>query len=398
MKAHEAAQAFLEQLRVRNYESLGTLPDHPSPAFAREIATWLVREKTSASGIQDPKLRDDLGLLVERSERLGFDEMVAERLRSSQIDVEEALAYTYSVRSFESRRPYIGYLRTGQLNAVSMLVPGHPDAYLVVFHDELFRFITLLVEDFVLALPRRRLADTDGYAFQFSARGVADRIIEHREIADRFIEHILLYVATGGLKGARPYYPELSRAGFSTNLARAMTYFILGHEYAHVLLGHLDHPTPKPRAPLVSGVEALGFSWRQEYDADSDGMFASINASTSRGIGISTSILGICLFFDLVDLTGRAIALLGCGDENAYSLGSHPPSLLRWNQLTNQLSELADGDPDNAESIRIGLEQTKLQGDVVNILWQCIRPVLLEFRERGVEVAPSWRANIRGNR
>lgn len=397
MRAHEAARVFFEQIRVRTYESLGTLPDHPSPALARDIAAWLLRENASVPGIQDPQLRASLEQLVELSEHLGLDEMMMEQLQSSQMDVEEALAYTYSVSSFESRRPYVGYLQTGQLNAVSMLVPSHPDAYLVAFHDELFRFIAILSEDFVLALPKRRFADTEGYAFQFSGRGVADRINANREIADRFIEHVLLYVATGSLKGARPYFPKLSRAGFSAGLRKAMTYFILGHEYAHVLLGHLDHPTRKSRS-LVTGIEALDFSWRQEYDADSDGMFASINAGTDRGISISTSVLGICLFFDLIDLTGRAIALLGCGDENAYRLGSHPPALLRWNQLSDQLSELADRDPDNAESIRIALEQTKLQGDVINILWQCVRPVLLDLRERGVKVAPSWRANLKGYR
>lgn len=56
------------------------------------------------------------------------------------------------------RRPLIGHLQTGQLNAVSMRVLGRSGAYLVVFEDQMPLFASKLSKAVAWAIPwsRRR--------------------------------------------------------------------------------------------------------------------------------------------------------------------------------------------------------------------------------------------------
>jgi hypothetical protein len=108
-------------------------------------------------------------------------------------------------------------------------------------------------------------------------------------------------------------------------------------------------------------------------------------------LAIDFGFLGIGLFFDALDVMDRAVALLETGDENARQLGSHPPSDLRKQRLRDFLPQLGGGNPANAERVRATLVLEEVQGEIIRLLWERTRPILLDLRRRGVSAARTWR-------
>ena len=121
-------------------------------------------------------------------------------------------------------------------------------------------------------------------------------------------------------------------------------------------------------------------------------MCLSINACIEHNsMDIFGGFLGIVLFFDALDVMDRAVALLETGDENARQLGSHPPSDLRKQRLRDFLPQLGGGEPANAERVETALALAEVQGEIIRLLWERTRPILLDLRRDGVPAARTWR-------
>jgi len=120
-------------------------------------------------------------------------------------------------------------------------------------------------------------------------------------------------------------------------------------------------------------------------------MCLSINACIEHNsMDIFGGFLGIVLFFDALDVMDRAVALLETGDENARQLGSHPPSDLRKQRLRDLLPQLG-GKPANAKRVETALALAEVQGEIIRLLWERTRPILLERHRRGESADPRWR-------
>jgi len=385
VSAREEAQRFLDQLRAQHHAKLGTFPDRIDPAVAKDFGNRFLRDSLIPEQGQDPQMR----ALVERMTAQSVDDMYSEMLAGMQDNIEKTAAARIEGIDLAPRRPLIGHLRTGQLNAVSMLVPAHSGAYLVLFEDQMALFVFTLSNAVAWAIPHGP-ADANGrMEFKIGVRDVTERIEANPEVAGRFANIIITYADTGSLAQAGLHLMPPGYFRLSSQLQIALVYFVLGHEYAHILLGHLD--TARKGVLPATEAEALEYSWQQELSADRMGMVLSINACIEHNsMDIYNGFLGIGLYFDALDVMDRAVSLLQTGDENARQLGSHPPSDLRKQRLRDFLPQLGGGEPANAERVETALALAEVQGEIIRLLWERTRPILLELHRSGVQADPRW--------
>jgi hypothetical protein len=392
VSAHEEAQRFLDQLRAQNHAALGTVPARADPALAKDITDRLLRESFTPEQRQNPRLLVEVERVVALSTQ-SIDDMFSDMLTRSQDDIEKTAAARTEGVDLRPLRPFIGHLQTGQLNAVSMRVPGRSGAYLVLLEDQMVSFASKLSQAVAWAIPHRPTDANGKITFEISMHSVKERIEIDPEVADRFADIVVTYAVTGSL--AETDFNDLLPPVYTTFaelLSTSVQYFVLAHEYAHILLGHLD-TTPACKGVLPAAeAEALAYSWRQEFDADWLGAVLSINALIEhRNRDVFIGFSGIGLFFDALDVMDRAVALLQTGDENARQLGSHPPSDLRKQRLRSLLPQMAEDDPADAGRVRAALKVTEDQEEIIRLLWEHTRPILLDLRRRGVPASATWR-------
>lgn len=109
-----------------------------------------------------------------------------------------------------------------------------------------------------------------------SVSDVTERIEADPEVADRFAKIIVNYAVTGNLDEAGRHLMPPGYSDLAMMLSKSLEYFVLGHEYAHILIGHLDTTAVRKGVLPATDADALAYSWQQELDADLLGMTLSI--------------------------------------------------------------------------------------------------------------------------
>jgi hypothetical protein len=401
VNAREEAQRFLDQLRAQTHAALGTSPARLPPALAKDVVDQTLRDSFTPEVAQDPHLRARMERIAALAVQDGLDDMMDDMMSDQLAEMQDHIEKTAAARIEGlgvGQRPLVGHLSTGQLNAVSMRVPGRSKAYLVLFEDQMSHFVRRFGFTVAQAIPRDLSADTNSErGFKISVRAMTERIEANPEIADRFADIVVTYAVTGriGLRGD-PLPPGY--VGLAAVLHDSLTYFVLGHEYAHIMLGHLDTTAARKGVLPATEAEALVYSWQQELIADFLGMILSLNASIDHNkVDFGMAFWGIGLFFDALDVMDRAVSLLQTGDENVRQLGSHPPSDLRKQRMRESLSKMAES-AYYAESVRRALGMDEIQTEITRLLWERTRPILLERRRRDVPAAHTWRDHPEGDR
>ena len=399
-RASEEAQRYLDQLRAEHQARLGTrlgtLPAPVDEANQNYLVDYILGKMFSPEQVdQYPQLRAQakrqLASVVQDR-----DGALSEELGRKQENIEKSAARRITGGDLSHLRPLVGYLETGQLNAVTMRVPGRSGAYLVTFEDQLSKFAGKLSKAVAWAIPY------DGETFEMGVDAVTERIEANPDVVAYFAAIVVTYAVTGSLNQTDD--PQPMRLGYHVFadriLSNSLDYFVLGHEYAHILHGHLETTATRKGVLPATEAEALAYSWQQELDADRLGMGMAINAyieyehedeEASMFRDISGGFLGIGLFFGALDVMDRAVALLETGDENARQLGSHPPSDMRMQHLRGHLPKLGGDQPAGVKMVQEALKVAEVQQEIIRLLWERTRPILLDLHRRGVPAARKWR-------
>ena len=131
---------------------------------------------------------------------------------------------------------------------------------------------------------------------------------------------------------ARPAMPSSTMPSRSMSISpicceKAWSFFFLGHEYGHIVRGHLDYPNHSPIA--LNGkvnIQELEHSWSRELAADEIGVHLSTVAMHyGRQLSPAFGAAGAELFLSTLNVMERAVSILRCGDDSALRLDSHPP-------------------------------------------------------------------------
>ncbi len=282
-----------------------------------------------------------------------------------------------------ARRPMLGTLPTGQINAKTIRVPG-TDEHIILFEWQLFLFALLLSKAVARALPLT--PGEPGYInVSVDPNAIRQRIYSDPSIEARFADVVLAYAVTGKPGLAEPYFAEPLYGTLTVTLLSCMELFVMGHEYGHIVLEHLT-TTPRNVRPRLNEAEEISYSWRQEYDADLIGLELMMRvAEGQRKIPANFSYSGADLFFTAIDIMDRAVSVLNGEEETARKLGSHPPNRERRWLLRRMIPRLA-----GKEAAEMILEYALGVQDAVDVLWELARPRLLELHRQGIRPAPWW--------
>jgi hypothetical protein len=280
--------------------------------------------------------------------------------------------------------PAFGSLPTGQVNAMTVAIPDG-SGYVVLFEDQLFMFALLFSKALARAIPLDS-QDDGGLHFSTDLERVRRRIDEDPSVVDRFADVVLAYAIHGQPSRARQYYPEAAYGYLSDVLRESMETFVLGHEYGHVIAGHLERAEPVGRALSAEEVDEVNFDWDQEYEADYLGVALTLAAmNRERHVDASLSFWGADVFFSVMDVMDRAVSLLRYGDETVTVLGTHPPSAERRAVIRAALPTLLE-----AEQARSAIALAEALQAASELLWEKTRHYVVAAAAKGARVAPKW--------
>ncbi len=387
------AAQFLETLQRRVYQGLGITPTNYRSAEIRAFHEKFCRQAYDAWGGQHPgesfedfrkMLMTEFDQSLDQTPTPYQDPNWYSLLINLTTEVEKVLQdRTLTLEHL----PLFGTLPTGQVNAMAVAVPAS-QYYLVLFEDGLFGFANLASKVVARVFPLKEDEEKDGM-IGFSAQDEHWRqeLQAHPEIPQRFLDLIFAYVVGGNPHAAKPYLLDKTYQTFAGILRDAMEYFVVSHEYGHLVKGHLRGDNHHRSLLGGAATEVLSTSWQQEFEADAFGLDIMLAVMMKQGFDLSLSFWGADFFFGCIDLVERAVATLRSGRVEETLSPSHPPTLLRRQFLQQVLKNSVS--PEHAEG-PLGLSDIVYQ--ILQDLWKISEPVLQRAHRDGVELAPAWRA------
>lgn len=282
--------------------------------------------------------------------------------------------------------PLIGTLPTGQVNAMAIRVPDTSE-HIVVFESQIFNFCLLFSKAVTMAMPY--IGNEGGYVkISTDMDQIAARLDQHEEITKRFFEVVAAYVVEGSPGLAPQYLPPYPWGSAASRYCTAMEFFIMAHEYSHVLLEHTGRG--RRSASLLGGKSAEVLEWSRQQETDADALGAILlMASPDLDIDSSMRFVGVSLFFGALMVVESALTLLAFGEERQLVSETHPAHLERLLGALGVVLGLPGIDPDKQQGIR---KLAEVIIGIVSRLWDRIRPVFYEMHQRGVRPHKRWNA------
>ncbi|MEM3089150.1 MAG: hypothetical protein QXY22_01120, partial [Candidatus Nitrosotenuis sp.] len=240
--------------------------------------------------------------------------------------------------------PHFGTVHIGSINA-STISCDNGDC-LIVFEVELMTFCNLLCKIIAKTFPIYDPKDNKN--IEYYKEKIIEKINQNPEIVQRFEELVVAFVTTGRAATAPQYLLEPKYYPFLDHLRLAMEVFIMGHEYAHILLGHVDANYAR-KDLVMTDVLSVVFSWDQESNADFLGLPLMMEGLNKIGYGYSPiSYCGAEAFFSAFEILERARCLIQFGNDEWYwrncsetgKISDHPPAEVRRNKLRAQMTEI----------------------------------------------------------
>ena len=277
------------------------------------------------------------------------DPLLYYRLMEDSKQIEGALA---TLKIPLPIHPLIGTLKRGGLNARSLRVCPLNE-YMVIFHRLLIgssiNFARLVAS--VSAVSEAKVGAMLNGSYQWESNNEFD-FLDEQKLKDAlhpeenpgkspqenpqitaFQRFMIGYLVEG--RDVKISAPEGQGASIMVGtLAGAMLLFIMAHEYAHIVRGHVDvcetEGTDINASPTI---EQVIRSQEQELEADIYGALlvatAVKNGNEFSPFGIKPVLWGMDVLFTWFDFIERGISVLNQGDDRADSEGSHPPARTR---------------------------------------------------------------------
>jgi hypothetical protein len=219
--------------------------------------------------------------------------------------------------------PLLAALPTGTINARTHLAP-RATRPLVIFDEDMLLFGDLLAGALALAAVPRDQGRDDKEAGRWMAKA------------------IFSYLTVGHMTILRPR--ELSGAvrTYAAQLFSGLQLFVVGHEFAHIMAGHLTN-APR-RTPPTNEANVISWGHRQEFEADFVGAQLATRAMLTDGVRPVMAYAGTCLYFRLMDVLRRAVSVLSSGAPGSPgpATPTHPSSADRWTILYSMVPGVFD--------------------------------------------------------
>jgi hypothetical protein len=223
-----------------------------------------------------------------------------------------------------------GSVETQTINAVSGLLPDSNE-YLIVFNRGLL--MALLAASNLVICP-----------LTMTPKGLEEAVDDINadvlvRLVPRFV-HLLQSASAGRTPSPEITVPVLQfpeKEMRWTFLEDATMDFVFGHEYAHVLLKHLDSPAGEHVSEDQGG-------WGCEYEADSIALDFLVQVwhaeQENNPLATAFALQGLALFFTMMMQIEQYGAEVN-GDANWIWSASrtHPPTYIRWLRMADKISD-----------------------------------------------------------
>lgn len=268
-------------------------------------------------------------------------------------------------------------LYTEQVNAVAMRMKKTGE-YIICFESQLFSFLNRFVKIIVLSIPEVKTNDPDKFGLCFLKEEVEKHVKEFPLIKALFTDLIFSFAVGGNVNDAQNFDLDFGRNIHATYILRATELFVMGHEYGHIVKGHLTTGLNSEIEIANLTAEEIERKWENEYEADTLGLFFMIKVLHDEHFMEDFSLIGADLFFILTEITEKARSIIKFGHENGSGKKTnHPPAKLRRENLRKAyLTSFTPQQLKKAETMPIGLE------GVLEHLWNETKPLLFNYYDK----------------
>lgn len=212
--------------------------------------------------------------------------------------------------------------------------------YLMLISDEMFTFANLLAKS-IGNLTISSSSTPEAWAYCFQETHIAQALRNNHDTVLRFADLILAYAITNCASQAQQYNLNSQEQIAITNLIRdSFELFVVGHEYSHLLLGHLqgDHDTSSEKHYVQLNdekIELIITNWSQEVNADI--LAAHLAIIAQKGYDFASAYVGVdyCLIA-LIILERLETHLKG----NRIVPVTHPSAEIRREMVFDELVKI----------------------------------------------------------
>ncbi|EGG42071.1 Hypothetical protein Nlim_1086 [Candidatus Nitrosarchaeum limnium SFB1] len=311
-----------------------------------------------------------------------FSRLIEEGVKSWEPPITGKISEYFKKFTIKKQEIIFGLLPLGEVNACTVAVPESDD-FLIIFEQELFTFCQLICK--IMA---------QCFNIMMNLKNVEEfiEIIEKEGILKRFQELILAFLIHGD-PGLAPRYLLDPRYDEIVALFRdPLEIFILGHEYSHLLIGHVGHIENQEVPFDKDGIKVMLYEHNQEFEADFVGLYLCLGALKAKRSDISLGYCGIELFFHCDHIIELGLCILKTGNEDLYwnrdptdfLSSTHPPPFIRKDRL-REIMELEFGADNKA------VKSAKIMEGVISKIWEKTRPILVQHYLKGTKVSSKWK-------
>jgi hypothetical protein len=298
--------------------------------------------------------------------------------------------------------PLLASLPSGDINARIMFAPG-TRVPILFFEQALFSFFSDFARVAGWAFPP--ISPNDLYNDE-AIRRLPTRYTMPPEASEYFVSILYAYVVDGSTTSISSSLPPAPHNLFmSMGLLQEMEWFIMGHELAHLILGHLEGPREN------SGEEDRTGAWRHEYAADLFSLDLMIEMAKERRFdgmtevskeehrGWAFSFWACDLALTLFTCLYRAISLLEFGTpETEWISQTHPDPASRRACLRGEVLQNRSSWRDSIRS-RLGLGTAagtlcSMTDALLSRLFEMSVLAFFEAHQQKIHPSPIWENTI----
>lgn len=284
--------------------------------------------------------------------------------------------------------PLLGTLATGRVNGVAIALEGSATR-IILLEQGLFGFANLMCKAVGASLVYTGTEEGQ-LRFSLDPGAIRDKLAKDDAPIERFFDALTAYVVQGEPHRARPYAPPPYAATVASNLRESMETFILGHEYAHVALGHLDGKHMLHAVAAGVDAETVETNYDQEFQADLIGMMLTLQTLTREdNLDVALSYWGAHAFFGCIDIVERTVSLLATGEPATWRGDSHPPTRQRQQMLQLGLQSLVKPE----EAAKGAIKLAEQIDEILAIYWVRCEGPLRRLHRDGVRPTAEWMAH-----
>lgn len=285
--------------------------------------------------------------------------------------------------------PTVGSLPVGEMNAWTMRVPNTEDCVIVV-HTGLALFLNRMLKIVlsIHSLTDRQAYDVidrsnDNWTSEFT-HVVEQAIARDGTYEKHFVLTLLFYLIAGDPNLAPPIHESPLVTPIRAHILHYTEMFVVGHEYAHIAMGHVDASAAK-RCMALGRHEMVACDWSHQQEFDADLMSINLIAAHSAERFLDKvpplhfmNISGGDFFLGCADLMDEALS-----DVRGKRLvaATHPAATERRRLIKSSLDEITQCD----STIYAQEYQT-----ILDVLYKRSKQFMVECFRQGASLSPIW--------